>query len=72
MKGTRVFLVWPLLLFSKLSTPNVTRVIKSRMLRWAGHVTHTGNMRNACKILVGKSEGRPKYRWEGNIRMDVR
>jgi hypothetical protein len=52
-------------------------MIKSRRVSWAGHVTHMGEMRNAYKILFGKSEGkrrfgRPRLRWEDNIRMDLR
>jgi hypothetical protein len=51
-------------------------MIKSRRMRWAGHVTCLGEMRNAKKILVGKSEGKrplggPKCRWEDNIKMDL-
>jgi len=42
-----------------------------------GHASHMGEMKNACSILVGKPEGkgpcgRPRHRWEGNIRMDFR
>jgi hypothetical protein len=39
-------------------SPNIIRVIKSRRIRWAGHVTPMREMRNACKILVGKPKGR--------------
>jgi hypothetical protein len=39
-------------------SPNIIRVIKSRRMRWVGHVAHMGEMRNAYKILVGKSEGK--------------
>jgi predicted DNA-binding protein with PD1-like motif len=51
-------------------------VIRSRRMRWAGHVTH-GEVRNACKILVGKPEGksplrRPRRRKEDNIKTDLR
>jgi hypothetical protein len=47
------------------------------MLRWAGHVARTGKKRNACRILVGKPDGkrptvRPRRRWVGNIKMDLR
>jgi hypothetical protein len=57
--------------------PNIIRVIKSRRIRWAGHVVHMGKMRNVYKILVRNPEGkrplgRPKHRWEVNIKMDVR
>jgi len=46
-------------------------------VRLAGHVVRMGEMRNAFKIMVGKPEGRrpfgrPRYRWEDNIRMDLR
>jgi hypothetical protein len=46
-------------------------------MRWAGHVARIGEMRNINSILVGKSEkrrplGRPKFRWEDNIMMDLR
>jgi hypothetical protein len=49
----------------------------SRTVRWVGHVTRMGDVRNAYNILVGKPErkrllGRPRRRWEGNIRMDLR
>jgi hypothetical protein len=53
------------------------RVIKSRRMRWVGHVTCMGERRNAYKILDRKPEGkkalrRPMHRWENNIRMDLR
>jgi len=45
-------------------------------MRWVGHVTCMGEMRNAYKILVRKLEvktfGRPRHRWENNIRIDLR
>jgi hypothetical protein len=52
-------------------------MIKSRKIRWAGHVASTGEMRTACIVLVGKPEwkrqlGRSKPRWEYNIRVDFR
>jgi hypothetical protein len=52
-------------------------MIKSRRMRWAGHVARIGEKRNACRILVGKPEGkrplgRPRPRWVDNIRMDLR
>ena len=55
-------------------SPNIVRVIKSR--RWAGHVASIGERRGAYKFLVGKPEGkrllgRPKRRWEDNIKMDL-
>ena len=53
------------------------RVIKSRRMRWAGHVARMGEERGAYRVLVGKPEGkrplgRPRRRWVDNIRMDVR
>jgi hypothetical protein len=58
-------------------SPNVIRVIILRRVRWAKRVAHMEEMRNAYKILVGKPErkrilGRPKHRWEDNIRMDLK
>jgi hypothetical protein len=50
--------------------------MKARRLRWAGHETRMGEKRNACRLLVGKPEGRrplgrPRRRWLNNIRMDL-
>jgi hypothetical protein len=50
------------------SSPSISRMIKSRRMRWAGHVARMGEKRNACRILVGKPEGkrplvRPRHRW---------
>jgi hypothetical protein len=52
-------------------------MIKSRRMRWAGHVTRIGEKRNAYRILVGMPEGkrplrRPRRRWVDNIKMDPR
>jgi hypothetical protein len=59
------------------SSPNIVRVIKSRRMRWAGHVERMGEGRVVYKVLVGKPEGkrppgRPRRRWEDNIKMDLR
>jgi hypothetical protein len=59
------------------SSPNIIRVIKSRRLRWAGHVAHVGEGRGVYRVLVGRPEwnrplGRHRRRWEDNIKMDVR
>jgi hypothetical protein len=58
-------------LYALYSSPNIIRVIKSRRLRWAGHVAHMGEWRGAYRVLVGKSEGRrplgrPRRRSEDN------
>jgi hypothetical protein len=52
-------------------------MIKSRRMRWAGHVARMGDTRNAYRILVGKAErkrplGRPRCRWVDNIKMDLK
>ena len=55
-----------------MSLPNIVRVIKSRRLRWAGHVARMEVRRSAFKILTGKRPlGKPRRRWEDNIRMDL-
>ncbi|KAJ4433053.1 hypothetical protein ANN_15310 [Periplaneta americana] len=51
--------------------------IQSKRLRWAGHVARMGEYRNAYRVLVGRPEGkrplgRPRRRWEDNIKMDLR
>jgi hypothetical protein len=58
------------------SSPIIIRVIKSRRMRWAGHVARMGEGRGANRILVGGPEGRrplgrPRRRWEDNIKMDL-
>ena len=57
-------------------SPNIVRVIKSRRMRWAGHVACMGEERVVYRVLVGKLEGkrplgRPRCRWVDNIRMDL-
>ena len=56
------------------SLPDIIRSLKSRRLRWAGHIARMEQSKNAYRVLVGKSEGkrplgRPRHRWEDNIRM---
>ena len=58
------------------SLPNIVRVVKSRRMRWAGHVARMGEGRGVHSVLVGKPEGkrplgRPRRRWEDNIKMDL-
>jgi len=55
---------------------NIVRVVKSRRMRWAGHVARMGEGRGVHRVLVGKPEGRiplgrPRRRWEDNIKTDV-
>jgi hypothetical protein len=59
------------------SSPNIVRVIKSRRMRWEGHVARMGEGRGVYRVLVGQSEGktplgRPTRRWEDNVNLDVR
>jgi hypothetical protein len=64
-------------LYALYSSPNTIRVIKSRRLRWAGHVARIGVRRGAYRALVKKPErsrplGRHRRRWVDNIKMDLR
>jgi len=57
-------------------SPNIVRVIKSRGMRWAGHVARIGEKRDLYRVLVGNAEGkkplgRPRHRWEDNIKMNL-
>jgi len=57
-------------------SPNIVRVITSRSMGWAGHVACMGERRSVYRVLVGKPQrkrqfGRPRRRWEDNIRMDL-
>jgi hypothetical protein len=59
------------------SSPDIIRQVKSRRMRWAGHVARMGEERKAYKVLVRKPEGkrplgRPRRRWEDGVRMDLR
>jgi len=58
------------------SSPNIVRLIKSRRMRWAGHVARMGEERGVYRVLMGKPEGkrplgRPSHRWVDKIRMDL-
>ena len=58
------------------SSPSIVRRIKSRRMRWEGHVVRMGERRRIYRVLVGKPEGkgrlgRPRGRWEDNIKMDL-
>jgi hypothetical protein len=64
-------------LYAVYSSPVIIRVIKSRRLRWAGHVARMGKRRGAYRALVGKPEGRrplgrPRLTREDNIKTDLR
>jgi hypothetical protein len=57
--------------------PNIVRVIKSRRMRWAGHIARMGESIGVYRVLVGKPQGkrpfgRPRRRWEYKIQMDLR
>ena len=59
------------------SSSNIVRMIKSRRMRWTGHVVRMGEGRGVYRVLVGKPEGkiplgRPRRRWVDNIKMDLR
>jgi hypothetical protein len=59
------------------SSPDIIRPIKSRDMRWAGHVARMGEGRNVYRVLVGKPEGkrplgRSRRRWEEGIKMYLR
>jgi len=58
------------------SSPNIVRMLKSRRMRWAGHVARMGEERVVYRVLVGKPEGNrplgiPRRRWVDNIRMEL-
>jgi hypothetical protein len=57
-------------------SPNIVKVIKSRRMRWTGHVACMGEGRSVYRVLVGRSEGkrplgRCRHRWEDNIKIDI-
>ena len=59
-----------------LYSPNIVWVIKSRRMRWVGHVAHMGERRGIYRVLMGKPEGKRPLgrlggRWEDNIKMDL-
>ena len=58
------------------SLPNIVRMLKSRRMSWTGHVARMGEDSGVHRVLVGKPEGkrplgRPRRRWEDNIKMDL-
>jgi hypothetical protein len=63
-------------LHSLYSSANIIRVIKSRRMRWAGHVARMGEGRGVYRVLVGRPKGkrplrRPRRRWENNININI-
>ena len=57
-------------------SPKIVRMIKSRRMRWTGHVARMRERRGVYGVLVGKPEGkrplgRPKHRWEDDMKMDL-
>jgi hypothetical protein len=61
---------------SLYSSPNIVRAIKSRRMRWAGHVARMGKRKDVYRVLVGRPVvkrplGRPRRRWEDNIKLDL-
>jgi hypothetical protein len=57
-------------------SPNTLRVIKSRKIRWEEHIARMGEKRGVFRVLVGKPDGkrplgRPRRRWDDNIKMDL-
>jgi hypothetical protein len=62
---------------SLYSSPNIVRLIKSRMMRWAGHVARIEQGRGGFSVLVGRPKGkrplgRPRLRWEDKIKTNLR
>ena len=79
-KGYEVTREWRKLhneeLYDLYSLPSIVRAIKSRRMRWAGHVARTRKRRGVYRVLMGKPQGkrplgRPKRRWENNNMMDL-
>jgi hypothetical protein len=57
-------------------SPSIIRIIKSRKIRWAGHVARMREKRNVYRLLVVKAKGkrplgRPRHRWMDNLKMDI-
>ena len=60
----------------RYSSPNIFQEIKQRRMRWVGYVVRTGEKKVLYRVLVGKPDGkrplgRPRRRWEDNIKIDV-
>jgi len=66
--------IWLFTMNERWISPHIVRVIKSRRMRWVGHVALMRDMRDVYRVLVGKPEGkrplgRPRNRWDDNIKM---
>jgi hypothetical protein len=64
-------------LYDLYSSPNIIRTIKSRRMKWAGHVARMGTRRSAYRVLVVTAEGkkplgRPRRRWDDDIKVDLK
>jgi hypothetical protein len=64
-------------LHSLYSSLNIVRVVKSRKMRWVGHVAYMEEGRGVYRVFIGRPKGkrpfgRPRYRWEDNVKMDLR
>jgi hypothetical protein len=73
--GPSIIIVSNAELYNLYSSPSIIRIVKSRRIRWAGHVARMGEKRNVYSLLVGKPEGkrplgRPRRRWIDDIKMD--
>ena len=71
-----VLILYSLQLIFVILVMLTVRVVKSRRMRWAWHVARMGEDRGVHRVLVGKPEGkrplgRPRRRWEDNIKMDL-
>ena len=74
--GATIVVVSRLRVNDPYSSPNIVRVIKSRNMRWSGHVARMGARRGVGRVLVRKPEGkrllgRHRRRWEDKIKMDL-
>jgi hypothetical protein len=73
--GQGISILWRPKIYCRVC--NIIRYIKSRIMRWAGHVARMGEERNVYRVLMGKPEekrplGRERRRWDDGIRMDFR
>jgi hypothetical protein len=64
-------------LYNVYTSPDITRVINIWSMRWAGHVAHMGEMRNAFKVLLRKPKGKRAVgkhnrRWDDNIKINLK